>query len=193
MAGIGLKQFVWAPLKDDNRTYDITDNKLKRLAGAIESSLTFNFNEAQLAVDDLIQEDVKEFKDGDLTLGIDDDNDVVFNDILGKAKGDVTDTENPESISNVSDVPKYVGFSQIITKLKNNVKLYKVEFLPKVKFAPFTSGAKTKGASLEFTTPSVTGKIYANAEGVYEKHQTFDTYEKAVAYQKKCFGITENE
>lgn len=189
MAGIGLKQFVWAPLKDDNLTYNITDDELKKLAGAIESSLNFNFNEAQLAVDDQIQEDVKEFKDGDLTLGIDDDNDAVFNEILGKAEGDVTDVNNPESISNVNDTPKYVGFSQIITKLKNNVKLYKVEFLPKVKFAPFTSGAKTKGASLEFTTPSVTGKVYANAEGVYERHQTFDTYEKALAYQRDCFGI----
>lgn len=191
MAGIGLKQFVWAPLKDDNLTYDVSNKTLKKLAGAIESSLTLNFNEAQLAVDDQIQEDVKEFKDGDLTLGIDDDNDVVFNEILGKAKGDITDTENPESISNVNDTPKYIGFSQIITKLKNNVKYYKVEFLPKVKFTPFTSGAKTKGNSLEFTTPSVSGKVYANADGVYEKHQTFDTYEKAVAYQEKCFGITE--
>lgn len=190
MAGIGLKQFVWAPLKDDNLTYDVTGNELKKLAGAIESSLAFNFNEAQLAVDDQIQEDVKEFKDGDLTLGIDDDNDAVFNEVLGKTAGDVTDTNNPESISNINDTPKYVGFSQIITKLKNNVKLYKVEFLPKVKFTPFTSDAKTKGASLEFTTPKVTGKVYANAEGAYEKHQTFDTYEKAIAYQKKCFGVT---
>lgn len=190
MPNIGLKKFVWAPLKEDNLTYDIEEG-LRKLAGAIECSLKLNFNEAQLAVDDQIQEDVKEFKDGDLTAGIDDDYDDVFNEILGRKKADVTDSQYPEAISNIDDEPMYVGFSQIITKLKNNKKLHKVEFLPKVKFSPFTSDAKTKGTSLEFTTPSVEGKVYANANGDYEKHQTFDTYEKAEAYQKKCFGITE--
>lgn len=189
MASIGLKKFVWLPLKNDNLTYEI-EGGLKKLAGAIEASLKLNFNEAQLGVDDLVQEDIKEFKDGDLTLGIDDDDDAIFNEILGKTKGDKTKTENPEAVSNIDDVPIYVGFSQIVTKIKNNKKLFKVEFLPKVKFKPFSSDAKTKGDKLEFTTPSVEGKVYANAEGDYEKHQVFNTQEEAEAYQKKCFGIT---
>ena len=59
------------------------------------------------------------------------------------------------------------------------VRKYKVEFFPKVKFKPFIADSKTKGDSLEFTTPSVEGTIFENADGDWEKHKVCDTESEA--------------
>lgn len=187
MASIGLKDYRWAELNADNKTYKVEDG-LKKLEGAIECTPKFNFNEGQLKADDRTIEDVSEFSYGDLTMGVADDNDEAFDEILGRTR-----SSEGEVVSNVNDAPKYVGFSDIITKIKNGKKIYKVEFLPKVKFKPFVTGAKTKGDSLEFTTPSVEGKFYENADGNYEIHKEFEIYEEAVSYQNSLFGYTPSQ
>ena len=62
----------------------------------------------------------------------------------------------------MNDVPIFVGFGHIVPKMVNGAKKYKVEFFPKMKFKPFIADAKTKGDSLEFTTPSVEATIFEN-------------------------------
>ncbi len=186
MANVGLKRFFYAKLKEDNKTYEVTDGKLKTIEGPIECKPKYNFNEAELYAGNRLKEKATEFSKGDLTLGIDDDYDDAFNGILGREE---TEGEYPEAISNVSDVAPYVGFAQIINKRIDNVPMYKGEFLPKVQFKPFTTDSKTKGNSLEFTNPSVEGNFYENADGVYERHKTFKTYDEAENYIKECFGI----
>lgn len=190
MANIGLKCFLWAPLKSDDKTYDI-ENGIRKLKGAIENKTKFNFNEVELYADDRLKEKTMIFSKGDITLGIDDDHDDVFNDILGRKATSNGNQEYPEAVSNISDIAPYVGFGQVITKRIDNVPMFKAEFLPKVQFKPFTTDKKTKGNSLEYTTPSVEGNFYENADGDYEKHQTFKTYDEAVAYLNKCFGMNE--
>ena len=171
MAGIGLKSFKYAKLNDDGKTY----GTVKTLAGAIECKVSLDLSEAVLYADDVIKEQVSVFKSGTLTAGIDDDNDEVFAELLGKS----VDAETSVVTSNVNDTPIYVGFGHIVPKIVGGSKKYKVEFFPKMKFKPFMTDAKTKGDSLEFTTPSVEATIFENDDGDWEKHKVYDTESEA--------------
>ena len=173
MASIGLKSFKYAKLNDDGSTY----GEVKTLAGAIECKVTLDLSEASLYADDVLKEQISVFKNGTMTAGIDEDDDAVFAELLGKT----VDEETGVVTSNVGDMPIYVGFGHIVPKLIGGIKKYKVEFFPKVKFKPFISDSKTKGDSLEFTTPSVEATIFENDKGDWEKHQICDTETEANA------------
>lgn len=170
MANTGLKRFRYALLDTDGITY----GTVKTMAGAISSSVNLNIPEATLYSDNAIREYVTGFQSATITLGVDDDNDTIFAEILGKTI-DLDDLVT----SNVDDTPPYVGFGHIVTKLVDNTPFYKVEWFPKVKFKPFIADAKTKSESIEFGTPNVEGMIIANDEGVWEKHQTFTSETEA--------------
>lgn len=171
MAGIGLKNFKYAKLNSDGATY----GTVKTLAGAIECNVTLDLSEASLYADDALREQVSLFKSGTLTAGIDDDDDTVFAELLGKT----VDQQTGVVTSNSEDTPIYVGFGHIVPKMVGGAKKYKVEFFPKVKFKPFITDAKTKGDNLEFTTPSVEATIFENDNGDWEKHAVCDTETEA--------------
>jgi len=171
MAGIGLKNFKYAKLNSDGETYGV----VKTLAGAIEYKVTLDLSEASLYADDALREQVSLFKSGTLTAGIDDDDDTVFAELLGKT----VDQETGVVTSISEDTPIYVGFGHIVPKMVGGIKKYKVEFFPKVKFKPFITDAKTKGDNLEFTTPSVEATIFENDNGDWEKHSVCDTETEA--------------
>lgn len=117
------------------------------------------------------REQVSLFKSGTLTAEIDNDDDTIFAELLGKT----VDEETGVVTSNSEDTPIYVGFGHIVPKMVGRVKKYKVEFFPKIKFNPFITDAKTKGDNLEFTTPSVEATIFENDNGDWEKHSVCDT------------------
>ena len=158
-------------MNDDGKTY----GPVKTLSGAIECKVTLDLAEATLYCDDALKEQVSMFKSGTLTAGIDEDDDAIFAELLGKT----VDEETGVVTSNVSDEAIYVGFGHIVPKLVNGKRKYKVEFFPKMKFKPFIADAKTKGDNLEFTTPSVEATIFENEDGDWEKHKVYDTESEA--------------
>ena len=184
MASIGLKSFKYAKLNEDGKTY----GEIKTLAGAIECKVTLDLSEASLYADDTLKEQVSLFKSGTLTAGIDDDNDSVFAELLGKT----VDEQTGIVTSNTEDLPIYVGFGHIVSKIVNGEKKYKVEFFPKVKFKPFIPDSKTKGDSLEFTTPSVEATIFENDNGDWEKHSVCDTESEANTLLESFFVQSKN-
>jgi len=183
MAGIGLKNFRYAKLNDDGLTYD----EVKTLAGAIECKVALELSEATLYSDDQVKEQVSVFKSGTITAGIDDDDDKIFAELLGKT----IDEDTGLVTSNVDDEPIYVGFGHVVPKMKNGSRKYKVEWFPKVKFKPFMVDSKTKGDSLEFTTPSVEATIFEDLNGNWEKHYVFDTEAEANTALEALFVQTE--
>lgn len=179
MAGIGLKSFKYAKLNADGVTY----GTVKTLAGAIECKVTLDLSEATLYADDVVREQIAEFKSGTLTAGIDDDDDTVFAEVLGKT----IDQETGVVISNTNDLPIYVGFGHIVPKIVGGVRKYKVEFFPKIKFKPFIADSKTKGNTLEFTTPSVEATIFENDNGDWEKHGIYSSESAAISALNAMF------
>lgn len=183
MANIGLRKFWFADLDEENGIY----GEIKTLAGAIESKMTLTTTNAELYADDVLNDKVDEFVKGALTLGIDNDNDEIFGDLLGQKVKKLSNGVT-EYTQTTTDQPKFVGFSQIVSKRVNGKYRYKAEFLKKLQFKPYSTDKKTKGESLEFTTPSVEGTVYPTQDGEWEKHATFENEADAIEYIKLCFG-----
>lgn len=190
MANYGLKQFTHADLTTEgNDLASCVYGNSSKLAGAISCQVSINTASGSLYSDDGLNTQIDEFSNGTITLGVDDDDDEVFANLMGNTVNDLTEGGKTikEVVSKSSDTPKAVGFGHIITKINKNVKKYKVEFFPKVTFKPFIVDGQTKNDSISFGTPSVEGTIYALEDGTWEKHATFDNIADAQTYLAGCF------
>ena len=192
MAQIGLRRFRYAPMHVSELgvvTYDAPAT----LAGAIESKVSLNILEAKLHSDDVLKDKVTEFADGTLTMGVDEDDDAIFSPLLGERTETYTVGSGSSAKSttvyksNVDDVPIFFGFGQVVPKRIAGVKKFKVEWFPKVQFKPYHNDATTKKDSLEFTTPSIEGSIFAGADGDWRKRATFDTESEANTFLDYLF------
>lgn len=187
MATIGLRNFRYGEMNDDGESYKAPDT----LGGAIECKVSLDIAEAELYSDDKLKEKATAFKKGTMTLGIDDDDDSIFAVLLGETVGSYkpsgSETGIPEYISGSEDIPKYFGFGQVVPKMINGARKYKVEWFPKVQFKPYVTDKKTKGDSLEFTTPSVEGTVFENKNKQWRRRATFETEEQANAYLDSLF------
>ena len=187
MASIGLRRFRYGQMNEDGETYKAPAT----LGGAIECKVSLDVAEAELYADDVLKEKAVAFKKGTLTIGIDDDDDSIFSPLLGEKTATYTpngsETSVIEYLSGSEDVPAYFGFGHVVPKMINGLRKYKVEWFPKVQFKPYVTDKKTKGDSLEFTTPSVEGTVFENNGKVWRRRATFDTEDEANAYLDSLF------
>ena len=109
--------------------------------------------------------------------------------VIAELFGNTVATEGGEVSSNIEDIAPEFGYGHIVPKLVNDVRKYKVEFFPRVKFTKITSDNKSKGESAEFSTTALEGtvmpldvEINGLKAGIWEKHQTFATLEEAETY-----------
>lgn len=160
MATIGLRDLYVDVLTSDEEGTAVYENSPARLAKAISADLSVNTTQATLYADDGVDETVSEFVDGELTLGT--------NDLSAEAVAKILGLE-PDSkgvlVSNADDMPPYVavGF-----RAKRPDGTFKFVWLYKVKFNIPSESYKTKGESIEFTTPEITAKIIARTDGAWK-------------------------
>lgn len=193
MAKIGLKKLYYAVLAEDTASDGCKYYAQKEIVAPIESKVSLENAEGELYGGDQLVESSSEFVKGTLTLGITDDDDTIFAELLGnsiadKTLGASTSVKYKEVIQKSTDIGPYVGIGQIVPKIVNGTKKWKAEFLCKTRFKPYGSESKTKGKSLEYSTPSVEATIFATAKNEYEHHATFDTEDDAISYLSECFG-----
>ena len=185
MARIGLNNLWYSHLSealDGTPSYD----GAKSFGKAVSANANISNNSAALYADDALAESDTSFQNGTLTLGVDDDRDTTFADVLGH-----TVTAEGEVVRNSNDVAPYVGVARIIVKMVNNIKLYKVEILYKVKFGEPSQDDNTKGESVEFATPSIEGQISTLANGDWSDSKTFATKAEALAFIQATFASSE--
>ena len=145
MATIGLDKLYYAKITEDengNETYATP----VQLAKAMNADLSVELAEATLYADDGAAEIVKEFKNGTLSLDVDDVSASVASDLTGAtidANGVVVST------SEDGGDPVAVGF-----RAKKSNGKYKYYWLYRVKF-----GIPAKGDSITFSTPTIEGTI----------------------------------
>lgn len=182
MAKIGLNNFWYSKLteaQDGTPSYD----GAKNLGKAVSCSVSITNNSATLYADDTLAESDTTFQSGTVTLGVDDDRENTFADLLGHEV-----TEEGEVISNSNDTAPWVGLARIIVKLVNNVRLYKVSILYKVKFSEPSDDENTKGESVEFSTPSIEGTVATLSNGNWKDVKTFSTKDEAIAFIQSTFA-----
>ena len=162
MATIGLDKLYYAKITEDengNETYATP----VQLAKAMNADLSVELAEATLYADDGAAEIVKEFKNGTLSLGVDDVGASVASDLTGAtidANGVVVST------SEDGGDPVAVGF-----RAKKSNGKYKYYWLYRVKFGIPATNLATKGDSITFSTPTIEGTVLTrNKADVSGKH-----------------------
>ena len=181
MAKIGLNNFRYGILTeaaDGTPSY----GGAKKPAKAISCSVDITNNEAKLFADDGLAESDTSFQSGTATIGIDDEDQTTMAEMLGHS------IVNGAMVRNADDVAPYVGFGRVIVKMVNNVRMYKVEFLYKVKFAEPSQDDNTQGESLEFSTPEIEGQVAKLENGNWSITKTFTTKAEAIAYLEGLLG-----
>lgn len=178
MARIGLTNLWYSHLTegtDGTATYD----GAIQLGKAVSCSVEITNNEATLYADDTLAESDTSFASGTITLGVADDDETIFADLLGHqitTDGEVTKAS--------TDTAPYVGVGRVVTKMVNGAYKYKAEFIYKVKFSEPSADETTKGENVEFSTPEVEGIISAlgDENGTWGTSKTFTTKSDALTW-----------
>jgi len=151
MATIGLDRLYYAPITEAPVTGEETYGTPIMLAKAISADISVELAEAVLYADDGAAEIIKEFKNGKLSLGVDD----IGRTAAGELTGAVTDDNGVLVYSGEdSGKPVAVGF-----RAKKSNGKYRYFWLYKVKFAVPSDTLATKGDSITFQTPKIEGTV----------------------------------
>lgn len=180
MAKVGLKGIRYAVLDTEDNTYGTPAS----LGKGVSASVTVNNVDAKLYADDALAESDSGFSSATVSVAVDDSRDAT---VLAPLLGHTVSTG--EVVRNAGDVAPYVGLGRVVTKVVDNVKAYKAEFLCKVKFKEPNQEETTKGDSVEFGTTTLEGDASAIASGLWSKTKEFATEAEAIAYLDTCFGV----
>jgi phi13 family phage major tail protein len=150
MATIGLDRLYYAPITEgvnEEETYGTP----VMLAKAISAELSVELAEATLYADDGAAEIIKEFKNGTLSLGVDDIGRTAAEELTG-----ATTDDNGVLVSASEDGGKFVAIG--FRAKKANGK-YRYFWLYRVKFGVPSTNLATKGDSITFSTPTIEGTV----------------------------------
>lgn len=172
-----------AAIKTEPEAAAATYEKGLELGKMIDVEVTPNFSESPLYGNNGLAEYAKEFKDLDVTLNTTTLPIEAFSMLFGQTVG----KENKEIKANVNDIAKYVGFGFVKGEMVNNVTTYVAVWVPKVKFTPPAEKCTTKGDSITWNTPSITGKGMADNAGDWRYMEIFNTEKEALDYIKAKF------
>lgn len=183
MAYFGLSKPWIAKYNPETDTY----SGAFKCGKAISTSVTPNYNEAQLYADNQQTENVTEFKNANVTLGVDrmpiQAGSVVFGHTVSQEGGEVSKTE---------DSSGYVGYGFITSEMVNGVKRHRACLLRKVKFKEGEESYETKGDSIVFKTPTLSGvAMGTSATDWREKSPHFDTEAEADLWLQTELGAKE--
>ena len=189
MAYIGLAHPVIARLASQKTEAGVTTPTYADgfICGkAIAVSVAPNYNESKLFADNILDEYVKEFKDGTITLGVDrlpiEAQTVMFGHTVAKSENEITYKSG--------DGGSYVGIGFYVDEVKDGVKSYVASVIFKCLFAEGAKDYTTKGDSIEFKTPSLEGAVASLDDGQWKKDKVFSTEADAQAWLHTMLGLT---
>ena len=177
MAYVGLRKPIIAQLKSDG-TYDDPF----AFGKAIGLQVTPNYAEGSLYADDGQAEYDKEFSYAEVTLNTSTIPIVAHEKMFGH-----TVTEKNVKF-NGDDQNNDVGVGWISVEKVNGVRSFIGNFLDKVKFSEPSEDYATRGGSIEYKTPSITGRASAVDGGGWKETETFATEAEAKNWIYGKFG-----
>ena len=177
MAYVGLRKPIIAQLKSDG-TYDDPF----AFGKAIGLQVTPNYAEGSLYADDGQAEYDKEFSYAEVALNTSTIPIVAHEKMFGH-----TVTEKNVKF-NGDDQNNDVGLGWISVEKVNGVRSFIGNFLDKVKFSEPSEDYATRGESIEYKTPSITGRASAVDGGGWKETETFATEAEAKNWIYGKFG-----
>lgn len=179
MAQIGLTN-LWYGLLTEAEDGTPSYAGAKSFGKAVSAKVDVSTNDATLYADDVLVESDKSFQNAKVTLGVADDDMTIFAEILGHKVAE----SGGEMVRSADDAAPWVGLGRVVTKMVGGEYVYKGEFLYKVRFAEPSQEDKTKGDSVDFSTPEIEGTAATLANGQWSAAQVFDTKTAAVEWVK---------
>lgn len=166
----------------------------RKAAGSYETPFTFgkavslniapNYAEGSLYADDIQAEYDKEFNYAEVTLGTSTIPIQAHQHMFGHT---VVEAEK-SVVANANDENNYIGLGWITVEKVDGVRSFIGNFLPKVKFSEPTEDYTTKGESIEYKTPSISGRALAEDDGLWKSVKSFETEAEAVTWINSQFG-----
>lgn len=154
MAHIGLKDLYVSKITETDGVS--VYGTPYRLAKAISADLSVELITAKLHADDAVDENIREFDSGSLKLNIND----ILPEQLALLLGQTVDGDNVVYSKAIDEAPYYaVGF-----RAKKPGGYYKYLWLYRGQFTIPSESYKTKGESIEFTTPEITYEFEKRAD-----------------------------
>lgn len=188
-----------SPLFAKCKSNEIEDSKNvsetpKKIGKFIDITIKPNYKEASLYADDEIAEQIREFDSADVTLGVDEIELDTFTEMFGHTLQSVKDSEDEKIITEKGDTPANFGaHGHIYAISKNNVTTFVACMLHRVKFEQPEEKVATKGESITFNTPSITGKAYKDEDGCWRTRVFgIKTLAEAKTILEKLVKRTEN-
>lgn len=183
MANFGLSHPIMAKLNVATGAY----SDVFKCGKAINTSVTPNHNEVATYADNGLDESVKEFKNATVELGVNMVPKKAAEILFGhKVEEDGTET------SNANDSGSYVGYGFIVAEMNSGVKKYRACLLTKVKFQEGAESYQTKGDSIAFTTPTLSGEAFGNNANDWRiKSPSFDTEKECDEWILEQMGLSD--
>ena len=203
MAKIGLKYPVAAIILTEPDGSAPTYDTGFVIGKAISANKSITSNDNPLYGDDAIAENDTSFSEGTIELGVTDfgtDTEDTL-DIQAKLLGHTVVTEGDVGSEikvikkKAGDNAPYVGLGYYKTKKINNVQMYEATLLYKVKFQLPSEETQTKGQSIEWQTPTITGRITTlpNYNDAYEDTAIFSTEAACKTWLNTKLNIGQNQ
>lgn len=151
---------------------------------AIALTITPNYSEGSLNADDAQAEYDKIFNYAEMTMGT--------NTIPVKAHevmfGHTVKTEEKEIDFNAKDEANYIGVGWITVEKIDGKQYFTGNFIYKAKFTEPSEDYETKGDSITYKTPSISGRALEEDDGDWKSVKVCDTEEDALKWIKEKFG-----
>ena len=179
MAYVGLRKPIIAQLKNDG-SYDDPF----AFGKAIGLQVTPNYAEGSLYADDGQAEYDKEFSYAEVTLNTS----TIPITAHEKMFGHKVTEKNVKF--NGDDQNNDVGVGWISVEKVNGIRSFIGNFLNKVKFSEPSEDYATRGESIEYKTPSITGRASTVDGGDWKETETFATEAEAKNWVYEKFGKT---
>lgn len=196
MAFIGMRHVVAAKIATETPGAALTYSAGMVVGKAIQGNLTWDRNDNPLYADDAIAENDNGATGGSIELVTDDLLDTVRAYLLGDEAISVgTGTSATTEYESTDEPAPYVGFGYMRVRVKNGVTSYQAVWYHKAQFGETSENAQTKGQTIEWQTPTLTGRIMGvndNADGQirFRRRATFETAAAAIAWLDDKAGIT---
>lgn len=183
MANFGLSKPWVAKLNPATNKY----SDAFKCGKAISTAVTPNYNEVPLYADNQQTEYVSEFKNANVSIGTD-----RLPSEAAKIMFGHTVAVNGEEASKSEDEAGYIGYGFITAEQLDGVKKYRACVLLKVKMKEGEESFETKGDSIVFKTPSLSGTASANEDGEWRiKSPYYATEAEADKWIQTKFGVVE--
>lgn len=183
MANFGLSRPIIAKLNVEAGTY----SEAFKCGGAMNTSVTPNYVSAALYADNMLKEQVDEFSNAKVELGVDRVPIKAAKLLFGHKI-----TEDGEETHNKHDSGAYVGYGFITVEKRNGEIKYRACLLTKVKFNEGAESYQTNGDSIQFITPTLSGTATCNNKKEWRcKSPYFNTEEECDKWILEKMGLKE--